>query len=350
MRMHGIIPLALACWVGMATLALTPDEPQTDSPAIAMVIHGGAGTIRKENMTPEREAKYRATLTQALQTGHAVLAEGGSAVDAVEATIRVMEDSPLFNAGKGAVFTSEGRNELDSSIMEGATHNAGAVASVVRIKNPISAARKVMTESKHVMLVGEGAEVFAQAEGLELVDNEYFFTQERWDRLQKAIEEEKAKGAQHGSAGVPADKFGTVGCVALDKGGNIAAGTSTGGLTNKRWGRVGDSPIIGAGTYADNGTCGVSGTGVGELFMRGMIAYEVSVQMHYAKKTVEQAAQYTIHTKLTGMGGANTGGVIALDKNGKIAMEFNTTGMYRGYIREDGVAHTFLYKDDEGTE
>jgi beta-aspartyl-peptidase (threonine type) len=344
MRTRAIIGAALALIVATAALSPASGDTPTDSPTIAMVIHGGAGTIRKEEMSPEREAEIRAALEQALQTGYGVLAGGGNAVDAVEATMRVMENSPLFNAGKGAVFTNQGRNELDASIMDGSTRNAGAVASVTRIKNPISAARKVMTESRHVMLVGEGAEAFAEANGLELVENEYFFTQDRWDRLQKAIEKEKVD-ADQSAAGIPADKYGTAGCVALDKDGNIAAGTSTGGLTNKRWGRVGDSPIVGAGTYADNATCGVSCSGVGELFMRGLLAYDVSAMMRYSKAPLEEAVQTVVHTKLTGMQGAHTGGMIALDRDGNIAMEFNTAGMYRGYIRADGVAHTFLYKD-----
>jgi beta-aspartyl-peptidase (threonine type) len=309
---------------------------------IAIVIHGGAGTILRENMTPEREALYRGKLTEALEAGYSVLASGGTSVDAVEATIRVMEDSPLFNAGRGAVFTSQGRNEMDASIMDGATLNAGAVASVTNIKNPISAARLVMTESRHVMLVGAGAGVFAAEHGLETADSAYFWTQDRWDSLQRA----KAKENVKTDAIIPPkreDKHGTVGCIALDSEGNLAAGTSTGGLTNKRWGRVGDSPIIGAGTYANNETCGVSGTGVGEYFMRGLIAYEVSAQMAYNDLDLDAAASVVID-KLTAMGGA--GGFVAMDGHGNVAMPFNTKGMYRGYIKADGVAHTFLYSDE----
>lgn len=312
---------------------------------IALVIHGGAGTIKKESMTPEKEAAYREKLSEALETGYKVLAGGGSAVDAVEATIRVMEDSPLFNAGKGAVFTHEGRNELDSSIMNGSDHNAGAVAAVTRIRNPIHAARLVMTESKHVMLVGEGAEVFAKNHGAEMVDPKYFFTQARWDALQKALEKDKEKESQQGALSPPDDKFGTVGCVALDKDGNIAAGTSTGGLTDKRWGRVGDSPIVGAGTWADNTTCGVSCTGTGEYFIRFALAGAVSQEMRCSGATVEEAARTVIHKTLTEAAGRDSGGLIALDHDGHIAMEFNTSGMYRGYIRADGEPHTFLYGD-----
>jgi beta-aspartyl-peptidase (threonine type) len=267
-------------------------------------------------------------------------------VDAVEATIRIMEDSPLFNAGRGAVFTNQGRNEMDASIMDGATLNAGAVASVTNIKNPISAAYKVMTESRHVMLIGEGAAVFAEAQGLELADSAYFWTLDRWKSLQKAKEKEKAKSDAMLTR-PSSEKYGTVGCIALDKAGNLAAGTSTGGLTNKRWGRVGDSPIIGAGNYANNKTCGVSGTGVGEFFMRGLIAYDVSACMEYRGMNLEEAAA-TVIKKLTDMGGA--GGFVALDKDGNVAMPFNTRGMYRGYMKADGVAHTFLYEDESPTQ
>ena len=311
---------------------------------VVLVIHGGAGTILKENMTPEKESAYRNKLTEALETGMAILKRGGSSLDAVEAAIRVMEDSPLFNAGKGAVFTNQGRNEMDASIMDGNTLNAGAVASVNNIKNPISAARKVMTGSRHVMLVGEGAGQFAAENGLELADSAYFYTQERWDRLQKAKEKEAkhsdALGKEH--AGV---KLGTVGAVALDRDGNLAAGTSTGGLTNKRFGRVGDSPIIGAGTYANNKTCGVSGTGVGEFFMRGLVAYDVSANMEYVGLDLEAAADKVLK-KLTTMGGS--GGFIALDKDGNVAMPFNTPGMYRGYVRGDGKAQVFFYGEESG--
>jgi beta-aspartyl-peptidase (threonine type) len=327
----------------LAVVAICPAcEKAPTEGEIVMVIHGGAGTIKKENMTAEREATYRGVLTEALETGHEILKRGGASLDAVEATIRVMEDSPLFNAGKGAVFTSEGRNEMDASIMDGKTLNAGAVASVTSIKNPISAARKVMTESKHVMLVGRGAEQFAEERGLERADSAYFFTQERWERLLKVKEEE----ASQSDALLDEDndvEYGTVGAVALDRNGTIAAGTSTGGLTNKRFGRVGDSPIIGAGTYANNKTCGVSGTGVGEFFMRGLVAYDVSAHMEYRRFQLGEAAQRVME-KLTAMGG--DGGLIALDKDGNISMLFNTDGMYRGYIREDGVAHVFFYGDE----
>ncbi|MBT92643.1 MAG: beta-aspartyl-peptidase [Euryarchaeota archaeon] len=294
-----------------------------------LAIHGGAGTITRENMSTEKEAEYISKLTAALKTGYAILENGGSGLDAVEATIKVMEDSPLFNAGKGAVFTGAGTNELDASIMDGATLQGGAVAGVKTVKNPISAARKVMEKTWHVLLAGEGADAFAKEQGLDIVDNSYFHTEHRFKSLIKAKEKEM-------------EKHGTVGCVALDKKGNLAAGTSTGGLTNKRWGRVGDSPIIGAGTYASNQTCAVSATGQGEYFIRGSVAFDIAAQMDYEKKSVQTAAQAVID-KLTERGG--TGGVIVMDRKGNIAMPFNTEGMYRGFYLNDGELTVKIYKD-----
>ena len=294
-----------------------------------LAIHGGAGTITRENMSAEKDAAYRAELTAALKTGYAILDNGGSSLDAVEATIRVMEDSPLFNAGKGAVFTGAGTNELDASIMDGSTHKAGAVAGVKTVKNPISAARKVMEETWHVLLAGAGADAFAEEQGLEIVPNSYFHTERRFKALMKAKEKEM-------------EKHGTVGCIALDKNGNLAAGTSTGGMTNKRWGRVGDSPIVGAGTYASNETCGVSGTGQGEYFIRGSIAFDIAAQMEYKEKSVQDAAQAVID-KLTARGG--TGGVIVMDVKGNLAMPFNTEGMYRGFYLNDDALTVKIYKD-----
>ena len=294
-----------------------------------LVIHGGAGTITRENMSTEKEAEYISKLTAALKTGYAILENGGSGLDAVEATIKVMEDSPLFNAGKGAVFTGAGTNELDASIMDGATLQGGAVAGVKTVKNPISAARKVMEKTWHVLLAGEGADAFAKEQGLDIVDNSYFHTEHRFKSLIKAKEKEM-------------EKHGTVGCVALDKKGNLAAGTSTGGLTNKRWGRVGDSPIIGAGTYASNETCAVSATGQGEYFIRGSVAFDIAAQMDYEKKSVQTAAQAVID-KLTERGG--TGGGIVMDSKGNIAMPFNTEGMYRGFYLNDGELTVKIYKD-----
>jgi L-asparaginase / beta-aspartyl-peptidase len=331
--------LAALCLLLLALFVSPPPTEAGDGGQVALVLHGGAGTILKKNMTPEREAQYRAKLTEALETGYGILRDGGSSLDAVEATIRVMEDSPLFNAGRGAVFTSQGRNEMDAAIMDGSTLNAGAVASVTNIKNPISAARKVMTATSHVMLVGEGACAFAKSQGLETADSIYFWTEDRWNSLQKAREKEALETGRSQPTG-DFQKFGTVGCVALDNAGNIAAGTSTGGLTNKRWGRVGDSPIIGAGTYANNKTCGVSGTGVGEFFMRGLVAYDVSAHMEYQGMNLTNAAREVID-KLTAAGG--DGGFIALDTAGNIEMPFNTAGMYRGYIKADGKPYVFLY-------
>jgi beta-aspartyl-peptidase (threonine type) len=267
-------------------------------------------------------------------------------LDAVEAAICVLEDSPLFNAGRGSVFTSDGKNEMDAAVMDGATKKAGAVASVQGIKNPVRAARKVMEQTSHVMLVGDGADKFAHEQGLQFEDSAYFFTQERWDELQRTKEQERALKKEYGSLAFPHTHLGTVGAVAVDKNGNLAAGTSTGGLTNKRWGRVGDSPIIGAGTYADNETCAVSCTGRGEVFILLSAAHEVSALMRYQGLSVEKAAQRVVHGELVTLGGEGTGGLIALDRNGHFAMECNTPGMYRGYIKADGVPHTFIYRDE----
>ena len=327
----------VALLVALAASMILPMPACGGRDDIAIVVHGGAGGIRKDSMTPEREAAYREKLTEALEVGYKILTAGGSSLDAVEATIRVLEDSPLFNAGKGAVFTNLGRNEMDASIMDGKTLDAGAVASVTRIKNPITAARAVMTGSRHVLLVGAGAETFAREHGLEMADSAYFWTQERWDELQRVKQEQESRSKQG------AGDHGTVGCVALDKNGNIAAGTSTGGLTNKLWGRVGDSPVIGAGTYADNRTCGVSCTGVGEYFMRALLAYDLTARMRYFGVGLEEASDKVLET-LTTMGGE--GGFIALDRKGNIEMPFNTSGMYRGFIRGDGVPHVFLFRDE----
>jgi beta-aspartyl-peptidase (threonine type) len=327
-------------------LAVGCAERQTAEKAVpvTLVIHGGAGTILRENMTPEKEREYRDTLSEALRSGIAILEKGGSGLDAVETAIRIMEDSPLFNAGKGAVFTNQGMNEMDASIMNGTDLNAGAVASVTTIRNPIRAARAVMTHSKHVMLSGRGAEVFAAEQGLDIVDPEYFFTQRRWDALLRAKEKAKESESSGLEVGDMPYKYGTVGAIALDSHGNIVTGTSTGGLTNKLYGRVGDSPIIGAGTYADNKTCGVSGTGQGEYFMRGLLAYSVSVLMEVGGMSLKEAADQVIHKKLTGMGGE--GGLVALDRDGNVAMPFNTAGMYRGYVRAGEEPRVFIYKDE----
>ena len=315
--------------------------------AFKLVIHGGAGAIEKSKMTPELEKAYREKLAEALNVGHKILSDGGSSLDCVEAVIRVMEDSPLFNAGKGAVFTSEGTNELDSSIMDGATLKAGAVAGLKRIKNPISLARLVMEKSPHVMMIREGAEAFAKQNGVELIDPKYFFTERRWKELQEAKKKEEQKNQPANpktSSSTPDDKkYGTVGAVALDKAGNLAAGTSTGGMTNKKFGRVGDSPIIGAGTYANNRTCAVSATGHGEYFIRSVVAYDISALMEYGGLSLKNAADKVVMDKLVKLGGE--GGIIAIDKDGNIAMPFNSLGMYRGFIDADGKMVVEIYKD-----
>lgn len=293
----------------------------------ALAIHGGAGTILKENMTAEKEKQYLDKLNEALAAGAEVLKNNGNSLDAITAAIMIMEDSPLFNAGKGAVFTAEGVNEMDASIMDGRDLNAGAVAGIRHVKNPILAARIVMDSTDHVLLVGEGAEIVAETTGLEMVDSSYFFTAGRYKSFQKAKEK--------------AEKFGTVGAVALDKNGNLAAGTSTGGMTYKMKGRVGDSPVIGAGTYADNNSCAVSATGHGEYFIRNVVAYDISALMKYRDLSLAQAADRVIMEKLKAIGG--DGGIIAVDKNGNVAMPFNTAGMYRGYITSDGSTEVLIY-------
>jgi len=313
-----------------------------------MVMHGGAGTILKKNMTAEKEAAYRATMTKALQTGYDAIKAGKSSLDAVELAIHVLEDSPLFNAGKGAVFTHEGKNEMDAAIMDGKTLKAGAVAGVTVIRNPISAARAVMEKSEHVMMAGKGAEEFAKQAGLTIVDPAYFYTEERWKGLQQALKQDSMKAVlDHDKKSMklgtinPDFKFGTVGAVALDQQGNLAAGTSTGGMTNKRYGRIGDAPIIGAGTYANNATAGISGTGWGEFYIRTVLAHDLSAMMEYQKLSVADASKKVIE-KMGNLGG--DGGLIAMDKEGHVAMEFNTAGMYRGTVTADGKITVEIYK------
>lgn len=301
-----------------------------------LVIHGGAGVIRSD-LTPEKEKLVRADLEAALKAGYGVLKNGGTSLDAVSKAIVVLEDSPRFNAGKGAVFTHDGRNELDSSIMDGATLRAGAVAGVHHIKNPVLLARAVMEKSPHVFMVGEGAEAFAKSVGFELVDPAYFRTDERWKQLQDVLKSE-AKG-QKAALGRMIH-YGTVGAVALDQAGHLAAATSTGGMTNKRYGRVGDSPIIGAGTYA-NAKCAVSATGWGEYYIRAVAAHDICARHEYAGKSIEQAAKEVVIDLIPRLGG--DGGVIALDKDGNIAMPFNTDGMFRGWVDRDGKAHVAIY-------
>jgi beta-aspartyl-peptidase (threonine type) len=312
----------------------TSDQNSEKTPVVrqewAIVIHGGAGAISIESLTPELDKEYRAALAEALKTGCKILSEGGTALDAVEKTIRVMEDNPLFNAGKGAVFTHEGRNELDASIMDGSNLAAGSVAGVTDIRNPITAARTVMTKSQHVMLSGAGASEFAKEQGLEIVPPSYFYTDRRFNELQEILKK---------------DKNGTVGCCALDKNGNLAAGTSTGGMTNKRYNRIGDAPIIGAGTYANNSTCAVSATGHGEFFIRWTVAHDISALMEYKGLSLKEASELVVNDKLVKAGGS--GGVICVDKSGNVSMPFNSKGMFRGFATADGKEGIFIYKDEQ---
>ncbi len=315
---------------------------QTNKKKFGLVIHGGAGTIERGKMSAEREQEYRAALERALIAGYEILKRGGSSLDATEAAVRVLEDDPHFNAGKGAVFTNAGTNELDAAIMDGKTLRAGAVASLKHIKNPINLARLVMEKSGHVMMDGEGAEAFAAANGLELVDQKYFYTEERWQALQKMKEAEKSGGGGGKKFIVTdQDRHGTVGAVALDKNGNLAAATSTGGTTNKKIGRVGDSPIIGGGTYANNTTCAVSATGDGEYFIRSVVAHDISALMEYRGMKLQEAAQMVLD-KVAKIGG--TGGLIAIDQDGNIALPFNTSGMYRGHVGVDGEFVVEIYR------
>ncbi|MFC0717565.1 isoaspartyl peptidase/L-asparaginase family protein [Luteimonas padinae] len=327
-----------------------------------LAIHGGAGVVRA-GLSDEDQAAARAGLERALLAGHAKLRTGAPALDAVVAAITVLEDDPAFNAGRGAVFTHEGRNELDASLMDGRDRNAGAIAGVQRVRNPILLARAVMERSPHVMLAGRGAEAFAEGQGIELVDPSYFRTERRWEQLQRALRKEAADGAEAGAglgidadagadavtAGVPAaDReglkyVGTVGAVALDAGGHLAAGTSTGGMTNKRWGRIGDSPVIGAGTWADEG-CAVSGTGWGEFYLRTAAAHEVCARVRHRGEDIATAAEAVINGEVVQAGG--DGGAIALDAKGRVAFPFNTEGMYRGWIGADGVPRVAVFADE----
>ena len=311
-----------------------------------IVIHGGAGTILKENMSDSLEEAYRQKLKQAITEGHSILKNGGTSMQAVTKTINIMEDSSLFNAGKGAVFTHEETNELDASVMDGKTLNAGAVTGVTRIRNPIDLALAVMEQSPHVMLSGTGAETFAEEKGFSLVDPSYFHTDARYKQLQKIKKREKDNliGVSFEDPFIKESKFGTVGCAALDKHGNLAAGTSTGGMTNKRWSRIGDAPIIGAGTYANNATCAVSSTGWGEFFIRGMVAHDISAMMEYKGVSLQEAASEVIQKKIPALGG--DGGIVSIDKDGNVAMEFNTAGMYRAHMNSKGELIVRIYKDE----
>lgn len=324
---------------------MTPRKRLPATGQAVLVIHGGAGIILKQFMTREKEAAYRAGLTDSLKAGYAVLKDGGPALEAVQAAVLVMEDNPLFNAGKGAVYTHEGTHEQDACIMDGPTKNVGAVAAVKRIANPIKLARLVMDHSPHVLLCGDGAEKFAMDNGMSLVDDpSYFDTDERRKQWQQALRKEKAGGKvstrlDHSD---DQDKIGTVGAVALDVHGDLAAATSTGGMTNKRFGRIGDTPIAGAGNYADD-TVAVSATGVGEYIIRAVVAHDIAALMAYKSMTLEEAADHVVMHKFNDLGGS--GGVIAVDRRGNIAMPFNSSGMYRGYIRPDGTIWTAIFKE-----
>jgi beta-aspartyl-peptidase (threonine type) len=357
--------IGLRVWVlaGMAAGAagsLLAQQPV--SPAVAhwaIELHGGAGVIQRSAMSPAEEAAYRASLAQAAEAGAKALDQGGSSLDAVEAAIRILEDDPLFNAGRGAVFTAEGKNELDAAIMDGSNLKAGAVATVTRTRHPISLARAVMEKSPYVMLVGAGADAFAAQTGLEQVDPSFFFTESRWQSLLKQLKKE-GRPAPPRPAGVPqpgpiapvsqieesagAHRYGTVGVVALDRLGNVAAGTSTGGLQGKMPGRVGDSPIIGAGTYASNQSCAVSATGTGEYFIRLGVAREVCNLVAFKGMPLQQAADQVIHKELEALHG--DGGVIALTPDGQLAWSFNTPGMFRARLREGGKLEIGIYNDE----
>ena len=326
--------------------------PDTAKRNPVLVIHGGAGTILKKNMTEQKEKEYKDKLQSILIEGMKLLKAGKTSIDVVEHVICIMENSPLFNAGKGSVFNNEGKQAMDASLMDGRTLNAGAVADVSNIKNPIVAARKVMDNSIHVLLTGKGAEKFAEEEHLELEQPEYFFNEKRYNQLQEAQkrkkilldhDSDKDRGNQGSLWSYDSEKYGTVGAVALDVNGNLAAGTSTGGMTNKKYGRIGDSPIIGAGTYANNKTCAVSCTGHGEFFLRSVVAYDVSAIMEYQNKSLKYAADFVINTKLKNIEGS--GGLIAVDSKGNVAMPFNTKGMYRAVIYHDGNLEVKIYAD-----
>jgi beta-aspartyl-peptidase (threonine type) len=349
-------PLAVcAALLAMSCSAPEPSLPSTDmtpQPRWGLVIHTGAGNFTLESLGDRREP-MRAAMTAALEAGHTVLSGGGSSLDAVQAAIVILEDSPHFNAGKGAVFTHEGTHELDASIMDGAARKAGAVAGVTRIKNPILLARLIMEKSPHVMLTGAGAEAFAAEHGVEFVENSYFRTERAWQALQRALEEERQRAKKGASAqpamerDAPSAYFGTVGAVALDRQGNLAAGTSTGGITNKRVGRVGDSPIVGAGTYASNDSCAISATGQGEYFIRYTVAHDICARVQYTGLGVQAAADAVVLEVLKAAGGE--GGVIGLDRAGHVALSFNVTGMGRGYVGPEGQPVVMFTREDEAS-
>lgn len=307
------------------------------SQKFALAIHGGAGTILRSKMTPALQEQYEQALEQALAAGYSVLENDGSSIAAVEAAVKSLEDFPLFNAGRGSVFNHIGTHEMDAAIMDGKTLAAGAVAGISRVANPVTLARLIMEQSEHVMLSGEGALKFAAQHHITVHDDAYFFNQQRYDQWQEALKEDRVQ-LDHSDK-----KFGTVGAVALDKSGNLAAATSTGGMTNKKWGRIGDSPVIGAGTYANNATCAISCTGHGELFIRSVVAHDISCLMEYKGLSLEAACDVLVHDKLVKIGGE--GGLVAIDRQGHIAMPFNSEGMYRGCRSSQEAAVIRIYKD-----
>lgn len=326
----------------------TINDGRSTKSNFGIILHGGAGTILKENMSDSLEAAYKQILEKAIKTGHEILENGGTSLEAIAATIKIMEDSPLFNAGKGAVFTHNGTNELDASVMVGDSQDAGAVSGVTRVKNPIDLAIKVMTDSPHVMLSGKGAEQFASEQGIEMVDPSYFYTENRFQSLKRIKNLEKTQLDHDGKTAsigpyIKDSKFGTVGAAALDKHGNLAAGTSTGGMTNKKWNRIGDAPIIGAGTYANNATCAVSSTGWGEFFIRAVVAHDISALMEYKGLSLKEAAEEVIQKKVPALGG--DGGIIAIDKDGNMVAEYNTAGMYRASMNAKGELTIGIFKE-----
>jgi beta-aspartyl-peptidase (threonine type) len=340
-----LIGLLFSCTQQTTSPMTNTEQKHTGQTAIA--IHGGAGNLKKLGLTPEQEKEYLAVIDSALTVGNTILLNGGTSIEAIESAIRIMEDSPLYNAGKGSVFTHDGINEMDAAIMDGSNLHCGAIAGCRTIKNPISAALAVMRDDKFVMLSGSGAEEFAKLNGLECVDPSYFFTDHRWKQLEEAKDEEKMeldhdrKTSQITTDESGNSKYGTVGCVALDKYGNLSAGTSTGGLNNKRYGRIGDSPIIGAGTYANNRTCAISCTGKGEDFIRLNVAFDISAQMEYLNLSLDSAVKSVIQYKLKEVKGR--GGCVAIDAYGKIVFDFTTTGMYRGSINTKGEKYLAIY-------
>lgn len=309
----------------------------TNIHTVVIAIHGGAGTILRSSMTEELQQQYEQGLHDALTAGYSLLQKGGSSIDAVEAAVASLEDFPMFNAGKGAVFNNAGKHEMDASIMCGKTLDAGAVSAVSNVKNPVRLSRSIMEHSEHVMLFGAGAEVFARQHNIDFAEDDYFYNEFRYNQWQEALKEDRVQ-MDHSDK-----KFGTVGAVALDKDGNLAAATSTGGMTNKKFGRVGDSPIIGAGTYANNNTCAISCTGHGELFIRSVVAYDISCLMEYKGLSLKEACDIVVHDKLVKIGGE--GGLIAINKSGNIEMPFNSEGMYRACIDVDGNKTVKIYKD-----